>query len=137
MTLDGFCMNSRRVRHQRVYTPLGEVSVQDRSHQKARAGFALLLSSGDLLLGMLPSELSPLPHWAVPVSSQRDSGLPTELAAARHPGPCPGNTTWFLHCLLPAPGYHSENQRYGAHCSPGASAGRGLRRASGPAPHPT
>lgn len=67
----------------------------------------------------------PLLHWAFPASSQRDSGFPTELAAARHPGPCAGNTTWFLHHLLLAPGDHSEEQRYRAHPRPGASAGRG------------
>lgn len=78
-----------------------------------------------MLLGVLPSRLSPLPHWAFPASSQRDSGFPTELAAARHPGPCPGNATWFLHHLLLAPGYHAEEQRYGAYHSPGASARRG------------
>lgn len=39
--------------------------------------------------------------------SQGDSGFPTELAAACHPGSCSGNTTWFLHHLLLALGHHS------------------------------
>lgn len=84
---------------------------------------------------MLPSRLSPLPHWASPASFQRDSGFPTELAAARHPGPCPGNATWFLRHLLLAPGYHPEEQRYGAHRSPGAQP-KGSGRAPDPAPQP-
>lgn len=65
------------------------------------------------------------PHWAFPASSQGDSGFPTELAAACHPGPRPGNTARFLHHLFLTPGYHPEEQRYGPHLSPGALAGRG------------
>lgn len=38
---------------------------------------------------------------------QGDSGFPTELAAACHPGSCSGNQAWFLHHLLLALGHHS------------------------------
>lgn len=90
----------------------------------------------DILLGMLPSGLLPPPHWAFPASSQRDSGFPTELAAARHPGPRSGNSTWFLHYLLPAPGYYPEGQRYGVDHSPGAQLG-GAEKGSCLVQHPS
>lgn len=86
---------------------------------EATARLELFLGlAGDVLLDVLPS------HWAFPPSSQGESGFPTELAAACHPGPRPGNATWFLHHLFLTPGYHPEEQRYGPHLSPGALAGR-------------
>lgn len=65
------------------------------------------------------------PHRALPASPQGESGFPTELAAACHPGPRPGNAAWFLHHLFLTLGYHPEEQRYGPHLSPGALARRG------------
>lgn len=101
------------------------VCITGGSAREAMAGLGLLLgSAGDVLLGMLPSRMSPPPHWPFSMSSQRESRFPEELAAACHPGPRPGNTTWFLHHLFPAPGYHAEEQRYGPHLSPRALTGR-------------
>lgn len=129
MPLVGFCMGPRRA----IWLAVPQKGVHSFGRTRCCAGVsrggwrracAAPSSAGDLLLGMLPSRPSPLPPWAFPAFSQRDSGFPTELAAARHPGPCPGNTTWFLHRLLLAPGYHPEEQRYRARHSPGASGGR-------------